>query len=124
MFASLLHERRIVVTSSRLQRLTACVQAINLLLYPMSWQHIFIPLLPKHMIEYLTAPMPFLIGVPSPIMERVRKDELGDAVVLDADKGTVYTPFLEDVANLPHEVRETLQKGLKSKNLLGDTVAR
>ena len=81
-FASLLHERRIIVTSSRLSRLTACVQAANDLLYPMSWQHIFIPLLPKHMKDYLTAPMPFLVGVPSPIMERVRLDELGEVVIL------------------------------------------
>ena len=68
-FASLLHERRIVVTSSRLSRLTACVQAVNTLLYPMSWQHIFIPVLHKKLIDYLSAPMPFLIGVPLPLMK-------------------------------------------------------
>jgi len=122
-FASLLHERRIIMTSSRLSRLTACVQAANALLYPMSWQHIYIPLLPKHMKDYLTAPMPFLIGVPSPIMKRVRLDELGEVVILDADTGIINTPF-DDVNNLPNEVKETLLKGLKSKNLLGDAVAR
>ena len=68
-FASLLHERRIVVTSSRLSRLTACVQAVNTLMYPMSWQHIFIPVLHKKLVDYLSAPMPFLIGVPLPLMK-------------------------------------------------------
>ena len=72
MFAALLNERRIVITSKKLSRLTSCIQAANSLLYPMSWQHIYIPVLPKHLIEYLSAPMPYLIGVPAPVMQ-VRK---------------------------------------------------
>lgn len=122
-FASLLHERRIVVTSSRLARLTACVQALNSLLYPMCWQHIYIPLLPKHMKDYLSASIPFLIGVPLPILERVAQNEMDEAVILNADTGTVTTPF-EDVSNLPYEVKDCLKKGLHSKIMSGDTLAR
>jgi hypothetical protein len=66
-FASMLHERRIVIVSKRLSRLAACVQAANSLIAPMIWQHIFIPILPLKLAEYLSAPMPFLIGVPAPI---------------------------------------------------------
>lgn len=65
----MLNERRIVVTSERVARLSACVQAANSLLYPMTWQHIFIPVLPEHLIDYLSAPMPFLIGVPWYLMQ-------------------------------------------------------
>lgn len=36
-FASMLNERRIVITSKRLNRLTACVHASATLLYPMHW---------------------------------------------------------------------------------------
>jgi len=68
-FASMLSERRIVFTSSRLSRVSACVQAANNLLYPMSWQHIFIPLLPVAFIDYLLAPMPFLVGVPTSVLK-------------------------------------------------------
>jgi len=68
-FASMLYERRIVVTSRRLSRMSACVQAANAIIYPMRWQHIFIPVLPKHLVDYLSAPMPFLIGVPAPLMQ-------------------------------------------------------
>ena len=69
-FASMLYERRIIITSKRLSRLSACVQAANSIIYPMHWQHIFIPVLPMQLIDYLSAPMPFLIGVPAPIMSR------------------------------------------------------
>lgn len=68
-FASMLYERRIVFTSKRLSRLSACVQACNALIYPMIWQHIFIPVLPVSLMDYLLAPMPFLIGVPAPTFE-------------------------------------------------------
>lgn len=64
-FASMLYERRIIFTSKRLSRLSACVQACNALIYPMIWQHIYIPVLPLSLIDYLLAPMPFLIGVPA-----------------------------------------------------------
>ena len=62
-------------------------QAANSLIYPMDWQHIYIPILPRHLADYLAAPMPFLIGVPAPIMaESVKQHELSEVVVLDADE--------------------------------------
>lgn len=68
-FASMLYERRIVFTSKRLYRLSACVQAANAIIYPMNWQHIFIPVLPTHLVDYLLAPMPYLIGVPNTLLD-------------------------------------------------------
>lgn len=56
-FASMLHERRIVMISSRISRLSACIQAANAVIYPMIWQHIYIPVLPPHLMDYLLAPM-------------------------------------------------------------------
>lgn len=69
LWAALLHERRVAIVASKPSRLSACVQAANATLFPMSWQHIFIPILPKHLVDYLLAPMPFLIGVPRSVME-------------------------------------------------------
>lgn len=68
-FASMLYERRIIFTSKKLKRLSACVQSANDVIYPMIWQHIFIPVLPMALIDYLLAPMPFLIGVPDEVMK-------------------------------------------------------
>lgn len=71
LFAAMLAERRIIFTSQRLDSLSCCVQAANALLYPMVWQHIFIPILPLTMKEILCAPMPYLIGVPKAVLETV-----------------------------------------------------
>ena len=68
-FASMLYERRIIFTSKKLYRLSACVQSANSVIYPMNWQHIFIPVLPMVLMDYLLAPMPYLIGVPEVIYQ-------------------------------------------------------
>ena len=123
-FASMLYERRILVTSKKLSRLSACVQAANSLIYPMFWQHIFIPVLPAQLMDYLSAPMPFLIGVPDPLMKRIKRAELGEVVILDADNNMVETPF-DDLDSIPSEVLSNLRRSLKpGTGLLGDSVAR
>lgn len=71
-FAAMLAERRVIFTSQRLDRLSSSVQAAHAFLYPMVWQHIFIPILPLKMKEILCAPMPYLIGVPEAVLETVR----------------------------------------------------
>nr|CAD7263238.1 unnamed protein product [Timema shepardi] len=123
-FASMLYERRIIFTSKKLYRLSACVQSANAIIYPMNWQHIFIPVLPMALMDYLLAPMPYLIGVPEPILKRVRKSDLGEVVVLDADNNTVETPFL-DLESLPQDVVNSLRRQLRNRAaLLGDGVSR
>ncbi|XP_077934363.1 DENN domain-containing protein 1B isoform X4 [Halichoerus grypus] len=69
LYASMLHERRIIITSSKLSTLTACVHGSVALLYPMYWQHIYIPVLPPHLLDYCCAPMPYLIGIHSSLIE-------------------------------------------------------
>uniref|UniRef100_A0A1Y1L742 UDENN domain-containing protein n=3 Tax=Photinus pyralis TaxID=7054 RepID=A0A1Y1L742_PHOPY len=123
-FASMLYERRIIFTSKKLTRLSASVQSANDIIYPMLWQHIFIPVLPMALIDYLLAPMPFLIGVPDEVLKKVHRHEIGDVVILDADANTVETPF-DDLNSLPQEVINSLKKQLKNRSaLLGDGVSR
>ncbi|KAG8195612.1 hypothetical protein JTE90_017909 [Oedothorax gibbosus] len=123
-FASMLHERRILISSKKLSRLSACVQAANALIYPMHWQHIFIPVLPKHLSDYLSAPMPFLIGIPATTLTKMKLTEMGDIVYLDADENKIETPF-EDLDALPSEVLQSLRHDLKHpQDMLGDAVSR
>ncbi|CAG0918019.1 unnamed protein product [Notodromas monacha] len=123
-FSAMLRERRIIVVSKKLSRLSACVQAANSLIAPMNWQHIFIPLLPLKLIEYLSAPMPFLVGVPAPIFAKVRRNEIGEAVILNADDNRIESPF-RDADGLPPEILSHLKKSLNNPtNLMGEGVSR
>ncbi|XP_033643071.1 DENN domain-containing protein 1B-like isoform X2 [Asterias rubens] len=124
LFASLLNERRVLVTSEKLSRLAAIVHGSASLLYPLYWQHIYIPVMPAHLIDYCCAPMPFFVGVHSSFMPQVRKMALDEVVILNADTNKIETPF-DDLQAFPPEAVSELKKNLKNENLFyGDGVAR
>uniref|UniRef100_A0A3Q4NBM0 UDENN domain-containing protein n=1 Tax=Neolamprologus brichardi TaxID=32507 RepID=A0A3Q4NBM0_NEOBR len=103
LYASMLFERRILIFASKLSTLTSCVHALSAVLYPMYWQHIFIPVLPPHLLDYCCAPMPYLIGVHSSLSERVRSRGLEEVVILNVDTNTLETPF-DDHKRIPSDV--------------------
>ncbi|XP_030062106.1 DENN domain-containing protein 1B isoform X2 [Microcaecilia unicolor] len=124
LYASMLHERRIIITASKLSTLTACVHGSASLLYPMYWQHIYIPVLPPHLLDYCCAPMPYLIGVHLSLIERVKSRSLEDVILLNVDTNTLETPF-NDLNNLPSDVVSALKSKLKKQSTAtGDGVAR
>ncbi|XP_054432529.1 DENN domain-containing protein 1B isoform X2 [Pteronotus mesoamericanus] len=124
LYASMLHERRVIVTSSKLSTLTACLHGSAALLFPMFWQHIYIPVLPPHLLDYCCAPMPYLIGIHSSLMERVKNKSLEDVVMLNVDTNTLESPF-NDLNDLPSDVVSALKNKLKKQSTAtGDGVAR
>ncbi|XP_077460923.1 DENN domain-containing protein 1B [Stigmatopora argus] len=112
LYASMLFERRILIFACKISTLTSCVHALGALLYPMHWQHIFIPVLPSHLLDYCCAPMPYLIGVHSSFAEKVRSRGLEEAVVLNVDTNTLDNPF-NDLKKLPSDVVSELKVCLK-----------
>ncbi|KAM4604394.1 DENN domain-containing protein 1B isoform 2-T2 [Polymixia lowei] len=111
LYASMLFERRILIFASKLSTLTACVHALSAVLYPMYWQHIFIPVLPPHLLDYCCAPMPYLIGVHTSLTE-VRSRGLEEVVILNVDTNTLETPF-DDLKRIPPDVMSGLKVRLK-----------
>ncbi|XP_074968224.1 DENN domain-containing protein 1A isoform X5 [Phalacrocorax aristotelis] len=124
LYASMLYERRILICSSKLSTLTACIHGSAAMLYPMFWQHVYIPLLPPHLLDYCCAPMPYLIGIHLSLMEKVRNMALEDVVILNVDTNTLETPF-DDLQSLPNDVVSALKNRLKKvSTTTGDGVAR
>ncbi|XP_075842196.1 DENN domain-containing protein 1A isoform X7 [Microtus pennsylvanicus] len=124
LYASMLYERRILIICSKLSTLTACIHGSAAMLYPMYWQHVYIPVLPPHLLDYCCAPMPYLIGVHFSLMEKVRNMALEDVVILNVDTNTLETPF-DDLQSLPNDVISSLKNRLKKvSTTTGDGVAR
>ncbi|XP_072286431.1 DENN domain-containing protein 1A isoform X4 [Pyxicephalus adspersus] len=124
LYASMLYERRILICCSKLSTLTACIHGASSMLFPMYWQHVYIPVLPPHLLDYCCAPMPYLIGIHSSLMEKVKGMNLEDVVILNVDTNTLETPF-DDLQNLPSEVVSALKSRLrKVSTTTGDGVAR
>ncbi|KAM9166992.1 DENN domain-containing protein 1A-like, partial [Mergus octosetaceus] len=104
--------------------LTACIHGSAAMLYPMFWQHVYIPVLPPHLLDYCCAPMPYLIGIHLSLMEKVRSMALEDVVILNVDTNTLETPF-DDLQSLPNDVVSALKSRLKKvSTTTGDGVAR
>ena len=59
-------------------------------------------------------------------MFQVQRDELGEVVVVDADRNTVDSPF-QDLLGLPNDLVANFkrsQKDMSSSHMGGDAVAR
>lgn len=126
LFAALLFERRIILTSSRLSLLSCCVHAAAGLLYPLYWQHVYIPIMPPLLLDYVAAPIPFLIGVHSSLMPRVHQQPLDEVIEVDLDANRIMvSASFDDLKQLPPDLVHTLLQVLRRHtSTLGDVVPR
>lgn len=53
--------------------LSSCIHAVVALLYPFSWQHTFIPVLPGSMLDIVCCPTPFLVGLLSSSLPKLKE---------------------------------------------------
>ena len=72
-----------VKTSSLLSTLSSCSHAVVALLYPFSWQHTFIPVLPSSMIDIVCCPTPFLVGLLSSSLPKLKELPVEEALMVN-----------------------------------------
>ena len=89
LFASLLMERRVILTSASFAMLATAVHAAAALIRPFHWHNLFLPLLPAALLEALCSPTPFLVGLPASLREEVDWPGMEDVVVVDLDASTI-----------------------------------
>lgn len=93
-FAALLSERRVVLTSSSPTRLSTCSHSALAMLNTglLHWQHLYIPVLPPHLWQYLAAPYPYLIGIlESAVPKLDYTDGLGEVLLVNLDSNSMET---------------------------------
>lgn len=113
-FECLLSERRILVVAKNLSTLTSCMDAISNMPYPFAWQYVFIPILPKTMLSFLCAPMPFLMGILSSSLEAALKEPMEEGVlIVDVDNNEILQAPEDLPPTLPVAAIEKLRKSLK-----------
>ncbi|CAF1610386.1 unnamed protein product [Rotaria magnacalcarata] len=62
-FSSILYEQKLIFISNELGTLTRLINTFICLLYPFSWPHTYIPILPALMLDIIQAPTPYIIGI-------------------------------------------------------------
>ncbi|XP_069180963.1 myotubularin-related protein 13 isoform X5 [Procambarus clarkii] len=90
LFCSALTEHKILFHSQSYCRLTESCHALKALLYPFKYSHVYIPILPATLVEVLSTPTPFIMGVHSSLQHDIA--ELMDVIVADLDGGAIRVP--------------------------------
>ncbi|XVE54002.1 hypothetical protein DITRI_Ditri03aG0047800 [Diplodiscus trichospermus] len=86
-FAGALLEKQIVVVCSNLGILSATVLSIIPLIRPYQWQSLLMPVLPDDMLDFLDAPVPYIVGVKNKTSEVQSK--LANVILVDANKNQI-----------------------------------
>ncbi|XP_069882024.1 DENN domain-containing protein 3-like isoform X1 [Dipodomys merriami] len=87
----ILTEQRIVFFSSDWALLTLVAECFMVYLHPLQWQHTFVPILSRQMLDFVMAPTSFLMGCHLDHFEEVSKEADG-LVLIDIDRGSVTCP--------------------------------
>lgn len=98
LFYALLTEHKILFYSQSYTRLNEACQGLIALMYPFKYSHTYIPILPATLIEFLSTPTPFIIGVHSSLKREI--SDLLDVIVVDIDGGSVKVPDSLHLAHL------------------------
>lgn len=77
-----LMEQRVLLVSNDYEALTAVGEALTALIFPFVWSHVYVPLLPSQLTEYLQAPVPFIMGIPTNVLLNTDLTEISTTCVL------------------------------------------
>ncbi|XP_061670799.1 DENN domain-containing protein 3 [Syngnathoides biaculeatus] len=98
----LLQEQRLVFFSSDWAKLTLVAECLLLYLKPLTWQHPYVPVLSRGMLDFLMAPTAFLMGCHISHFEEVAA-ETEDLILVNIDDGIIQSSWAEviDLATIP-----------------------
>ncbi|KAM9342712.1 DENN/MADD domain containing 2Da [Pholidichthys leucotaenia] len=121
-FAAAVLERRIIFIANELGTLSQVIHAVAALLYPFTWQHTFISIVPEILIDVVMAPTPYLLGVQKHLLDLVTdqsdllvvdlsEDKKETFIVSNRDEDCILPPKLQS------EILEALSKRKKTSTV-------
>ncbi|XP_076185141.1 DENN domain-containing protein 3 [Aptenodytes patagonicus] len=116
----ILTEQRIVLFSSDWALLTLVAECFMLYLHPLQWQHTFVPILSRQMLDFVMAPTSFLMGCHIDHFEEV-STETEDLILINIDNGDItHSKMAEEepeIPDVPAQAAETFIKRVESLQL-------
>lgn len=109
-FSAALTDQKVLFQSSSHARLSEACHALTSLMFPFRYSYVYIPILPASLVEVLSSPTLFIMGVHSSLVGQV--PELMDVVVADLDGGSVYVPGSIHVPCLPEPLQSNIHAAL------------
>ena len=109
-FSAALTEQKVLFHSSSYTRLNESCHALVTLMYPFRYSHVYIPILPASLVEVLSTPTPFIMGVHCSLRNDI--SELMDVIVADLDGGSVHVPESVSVPLMPEPLLSQVHDAL------------
>lgn len=117
-FTGVLLEKQVVVVCPNLGVLSAIVLSVIPMIRPFEWQSLFLPILPERMLDFLDAPVPFIVGVQhKPSDRKMKASNLVHVNVVKDQVKARYIPTLPRYKELVSELRPIHAK-LASENCI------
>ncbi|XP_041724862.2 DENN domain-containing protein 2A-like [Coregonus clupeaformis] len=117
-FGSLLLERRVIFTADKLSTLSQCCHAVVALLYPFTWQHTYIPVLPPAMLDIVCTPTPFIVGLLSSSLPQLTELPLEEVLVVDLGNSRFLRQLDDEDSILPSKLQSALETVLERRREL------
>ncbi|KAI5095311.1 DENN domain-containing protein 2C [Silurus meridionalis] len=111
-FASLLLERRVIFIADKLGTLSQCAHSALALLYPFTWQHTFVPVLPANMLDISCSPTPFVMGALSPSLDQLLDLPIEEVLIVDLCADKFVVQMGDEDCILPSKLQAALQEVL------------
>ncbi|XP_069674606.1 DENN domain-containing protein 5B isoform X2 [Periplaneta americana] len=99
LFTCVLLEHQVLLCSSDYHRLMLVAESVTALLFPFSWQHVYVPILPSSLQHFLDAPVPFVMGLHSCSESQLKVASEANLCYVDIDNQTVQLP--EELPSFP-----------------------
>ncbi|XP_062842521.1 DENN/MADD domain containing 2Db [Trichomycterus rosablanca] len=112
-FSAAVLERRIIFIAEELSTLSQVLHAVAALLYPFVWQHTFISIVPKVLLDVYLAPTPYLLGIQKNLLHLIT--EHTDLLIVDLSARTeskIITRVGDEDLLIPSSLHEELLQEL------------
>lgn len=116
-FGSLLLERKVILFSQNISRLSSCILGLQTILYPFQWQYTLVTLLPQNLSEICQAPFPVLAGLLEP-MQCNDAGAIEDGILVNLDTKQVQHKCGDESTILPAQLRQSLLVSLEMVDIL------
>ncbi|KAJ8675599.1 hypothetical protein QAD02_011385 [Eretmocerus hayati] len=105
LFTCVLLENQVLIRSADFHRLVVVSECVTALLFPFSWQHVYVPILPASLYHFLDAPVPFIMGLhasnDNAALNKIASE--ANLCYVDIDKQT--SQFPEELPVFPYKMQ-------------------
>uniref|UniRef100_A0ACB8F6V8 DENN domain-containing protein 2D n=1 Tax=Sphaerodactylus townsendi TaxID=933632 RepID=A0ACB8F6V8_9SAUR len=115
-FASAALERRIVFLAEDLSSLSKGIHATAALLYPFTWCHTYIPVVPEQLLSTVCCPTPFMVGVQKRYLDEILDQPMEEVLLVDLSEGKFLKLVGDEEEILPGKLQSEMLASLPTMN--------